>query len=81
MARDAECPGSKTTFTRMGSSRYSGDTLTAAHKHTAFNEAELRRSEQCVCMFCGHAVKPTDLDCADVAPDADEQYWPDIGAI
>ena len=77
MVRDAECPRDKTTFTRMGKPRYSEDTLTAAHKHTAFNEAELRRSEQCVCMFCGHVVKPTDLDRPDVGPDANEQYWPD----
>ena len=61
----------------MENQTYSEETLVAAHKHTAHNEEELRRSERCVCMYCGNIVTPVQLDRPDVAPDADEQYWPD----
>lgn len=61
----------------MEHSTYSEETLVAAHKHTAFNEDELRRSERCVCMYCGYAFPATELDQPGLAPGADEQYWPD----
>ena len=61
----------------MENQTYSEETLVAAHEHTAHNEEGLRRSERCVCMCCGNIVTPVQLDRPDVAPDADEQYWPD----
>ena len=61
----------------MEKSTYSEDTLVAAHKHTAFNEEELRRSERCVCMYCGNSVSAAEIDQPGLPADADEQYWPD----
>lgn len=57
----------------MENSTYSEETLVAAHKHTAFNEDELRRSTRCVCMYCGHTSPATELDQPGLAPGADEQ--------
>jgi hypothetical protein len=61
----------------MEDQTYPEEILVAAHKHTVHNEAELRRSERCACLYCGSTVIAAELDQPGLPADADEQYWPD----